>query len=192
MVVRAVLPFCCLQCRLPGSDGTWMVVEGGMRVVTQQSATERPRTCTSATLNPRRSSFACLLLLCFLQCRLPGSDGTWMVVEGGMGVVTQQLATKAMAAGARIHTAAPVKRVEVQGGQATGVELGDGTRVDARVVMVNADPFRLRTLAGAEQFTLQFNSWLDSLKKDGTTMKVSGGQCCNHYTVVLCTCSNSG
>jgi phytoene dehydrogenase-like protein len=43
-----------------------------------------------------------------------------MVVEGGMGVVTQQLATKAMAAGAAIHTASPVERVEVQGGQATG------------------------------------------------------------------------
>jgi hypothetical protein len=28
-----------------------------------------------------------------LQCRLPNSGGTWMVVEGGMGVVTQQLAT---------------------------------------------------------------------------------------------------
>ena len=55
-----------------------------------------------------------------------------------------------------------------------GVELANGTRVDARVVLVNADPFRLRSLAGAEQFTPQFNSWLDSLKKDGTTMKVGG------------------
>jgi hypothetical protein len=53
-----------------------------------------------------------------------------------------------------------------------GVELANGTRVDARVVLVNADPFRLRSLAGAEQFTPHFNSWLDSLKKDGTTMKV--------------------
>ena len=44
-----------------------------------------------------------------------------MVVEGGMGVVTQQLATKAMTAGAAIHTATPVKRVEVQNGRATGV-----------------------------------------------------------------------
>ena len=42
------------------------------------------------------------------------------------------------------------------------------------MVLVNADPFRLRSLAGAEQFTPQFNSWLDSLKKDGTTMKVGG------------------
>jgi hypothetical protein len=42
------------------------------------------------------------------------------------------------------------------------------------VVLVNADPFRLRSLAGAEHFSPQFNTWLDSLKKDGTTMKVGG------------------
>ena len=43
-----------------------------------------------------------------------------MVVEGGMGVVTQRLATAAMKAGAAIHTARPVQRVEVQDGRATG------------------------------------------------------------------------
>ena len=26
------------------------------------------------------------------MCRLPGSDGTWMIVRGGMGTVTQKLA----------------------------------------------------------------------------------------------------
>ena len=26
------------------------------------------------------------------QCRLPGAEGTWMVVRGGMGTVTSQLA----------------------------------------------------------------------------------------------------
>lgn len=45
-----------------------------------------------------------LAVLCCTQCRLPGSDGTWMVVRGGMGVVTQQLAAAAMKQGARIHT----------------------------------------------------------------------------------------
>jgi hypothetical protein len=53
-----------------------------------------------------------------------------------------------------------------------GVELSNGTRVDAQVVLVNADPFRLRTLAGPEQFSTDFNTWLESLRKDGTTMKV--------------------
>lgn len=107
------------------------------------------------------------------MCRLPGSGGTWMVVEGGMGVVTQRLAAAAMQAGARIHTGAPVSSIEVQDGCATGVVLGSGERVDARVVLVNADPFRLRELAGPERFAPDFNAWLDSRRKDGTTMKVN-------------------
>src|SRR3954468_10715408 len=38
------------------------------------------------------------------MCRLPGSDGTWMIVKGGMGTVTQTLAAAARSAGARIET----------------------------------------------------------------------------------------
>ena len=37
-------------------------------------------------------------------CRLPSSDGTWMVVKGGMGTVTQQLGLAAQAAGVKIET----------------------------------------------------------------------------------------
>jgi phytoene dehydrogenase-like protein len=44
-----------------------------------------------------------------------------MVVEGGMGVVTQQLAAAARQAGAHIHTGAAVQSIEVQDGRATGV-----------------------------------------------------------------------
>lgn len=43
-----------------------------------------------------------------------------MVVRGGMGTVTQQLAAAAMAAGATIHTACPVAQIDVQAGAATG------------------------------------------------------------------------
>src|SRR5690606_8990332 len=32
------------------------------------------------------------------MCRLPGADGTWMMVQGGMGTVTQQLAEAAQKA----------------------------------------------------------------------------------------------
>jgi hypothetical protein len=93
-----------------------VVVEGGMGVVTQQLPPPRGVAQTAVSvLTHVADAHGCL------QCRLPGSGGTWMVVEGGMGVVTQQLAARAMAAGAAIHTASPVKRVEVQGGQATGV-----------------------------------------------------------------------
>ena len=55
----------------------------------------------------------------------------------------------------------------------TGIVLGNGQRVAARAVVVNADPFRMRELAGAERFEPAFNSWLDERRRDGTTLKVN-------------------
>ena len=43
-------------------------------------------------------------------CRLPASDGTWMIVKGGMGTVTQSLARAAREAGARVETGRAVER----------------------------------------------------------------------------------
>ena len=60
------------------------------------------------------------------MCRLPGTGGTWMIVEGGMGTVTSRLAAKAAREGAVIVTGAKVARIESQGGAVTGVVLADG------------------------------------------------------------------
>src|SRR5260370_2768372 len=38
------------------------------------------------------------------MCRLPGADGPWMIVKGGIDTVTQRLAEAARAAGARLQT----------------------------------------------------------------------------------------
>ncbi|KIY98343.1 phytoene dehydrogenase [Monoraphidium neglectum] len=89
-----------------------------------------------------------------------------------MGTVTQQLAAAAIRAGARIHTSSPVASIEVEEGITRGVVLGDGTRVAAKAVVGGCDPFRLRDLAGEGEFPSAFNQRLDSMKKDGTTMKV--------------------
>ena len=107
------------------------------------------------------------------MCRLPGSDGTWMIVEGGMGSVTKELARLATEAGALICTEAGVQQVMTRGGQVAGVMLQDGREIDARVVISNADPFRMRSLVGREKFPDAFNAMLDSFKRTGTTFKVN-------------------
>lgn len=56
---------------------------------------------------------------------------------------------------------------------AKGVVLSSGQTVRAKTVLVNADPFRMRDLAGTQNFSSDFNSNLDSMKRDGTTLKVS-------------------
>jgi phytoene dehydrogenase-like protein len=107
------------------------------------------------------------------MCRLPGSDGTWMIVQGGMGSVTKELARLATEAGATIITGAAVKHVTTQAGRASGAALADGREVVAKAVVSNADPFRLRTLVGAERFPREFNAKLDDFRRTGTTMKVN-------------------
>jgi phytoene dehydrogenase-like protein len=107
------------------------------------------------------------------MCRLPGSDGTWMIAQGGMGSITQELGRLATEAGARIWTGAGVQHIVTQGEQVAGVVLRDGREIDTQVVISNADPFRMRTLVGREKFPPAFNAKLDNFQRTGTTLKVN-------------------
>lgn len=107
------------------------------------------------------------------MCRLPGSDGTWMIVEGGMGSISRELARLATEAGAEVMTAAPVESIATSGNHVTGVVLRNGQTVEAKVVISNADPFRMRNLAGHDKFSPEFNARLDGMKRFGTTLKIN-------------------
>lgn len=107
------------------------------------------------------------------MCRLPGADGTWMMVEGGMGTVTERLGEAVRKAGARIETGRGVARVLIEAGIARGVAFEDGTELRATAVVVNADPFRLRELAGTTNLSADYNTRLDGYQRDGSTFKVN-------------------
>src|SRR5207253_383639 len=106
-------------------------------------------------------------------CRLPGADGTWMIVKGGMGTVTRTLADAAREAGARIETGRPVRRIALERGAAAGVQLEDGGEIAARAVVVNADPFRMRELVGRDRLPAEYNARIDGYLRDGTTLKIN-------------------
>jgi len=107
------------------------------------------------------------------MCRLPGSDGTWMIVQGGMGNVTRELARLASESGATILTSASVQSITVQSRSVTGIILKNGREISAKVVLSNADPFRTRALVGSNTFPADFNAKLDNFRRSGTTMKVN-------------------
>lgn len=107
------------------------------------------------------------------MCRLPGSDGTWMIVKGGMGTVTSRLADAVIKAGARIETGRSVMQILLEQGIAKGVAFQDGTELSARTIIVNADPFRLRELVGDQNLSVDYNTRLNSYQKDGSTFKVN-------------------
>ena len=107
------------------------------------------------------------------MCRLPGSGGTWMVVAGGMGAVTQRLAHAAMAAGVRILTGAAVSSIDVAGSSAAGVTLASGESLSARAVVSATDPFKLRALVGSAHLGAPLNARLDAMYRPGSTLKIN-------------------
>ena len=107
------------------------------------------------------------------MCRLPGSDGTWMIVKGGMGTVTRLLSEKARKEGVKINTGKKVSSINVRDGVTTGVTLADGSEVRANAVVVNADPFRLQSLIGTEHLPASYNSRIENYKRPGSTFKVN-------------------
>lgn len=108
-------------------------------------------------------------LLVHNMCRLPGADGTWMVVRGGMGTVTARLADRVRAAGATIRLNCPVVSVD------TGlVVAADGTQLAATAVLVATDPFRLPALLGDRtpaELLERVAEW--ERRSPGQTMKVN-------------------
>jgi phytoene dehydrogenase-like protein len=107
------------------------------------------------------------------MCRLPGADGTWMVVRGGMGTVTSMLADVARKSGTTIVTGHPVAVVDFSDDAASGVTLATGETIRAATVVLATDPYRLRELVGAQRLPSSVNDKLDGWKHVGTTMKVN-------------------
>ncbi len=106
------------------------------------------------------------------MCRLPNSDGTWMVVEGGMGSITRLFADEARRLGAQIDVNQKVERIVVENGAAVGVVVG-GEELRAKAVMVNADPFKMVDLTGKQHMPWTFLNKVENWRRDGSTFKVN-------------------
>jgi phytoene dehydrogenase-like protein len=108
------------------------------------------------------------------MCRLPGADGTWMTVDGGMGTVTRLLAEAAQSAGVEFRTSCKVASIAQTAGKVDGVALADGSELKAPVVVCNCDPYRMRDLFGSAHLSAAFNQRLDRYAKlTGTSYKLN-------------------
>jgi phytoene dehydrogenase-like protein len=92
---------------------------------------------------------------------------------GGMGAVSNALAETARSAGADIRTGMRVARLQVRDDRAAGVFLTDGTIIEGRYIISNADPrtsfFRL---LGAEHLDTGFERRVDHFRQRGLAAKV--------------------
>ena len=69
-----------------------------------------------------------------------GKKGAWGHCIGGMGTITQAMATVCREAGVEIGLEEPVARVIVENGKAVGVELESGETIAAGIVAANVGP----------------------------------------------------
>src|SRR6202522_297443 len=100
--------------------------------------------------------------------------GSAFFAAGGMGALTQAMASAAQAAGVEIRTSAEVIEIRVKDGAATGVLLGTGEEISANAVISNADPKRtLLKLTDPIHLSPDFVQRLQHYRGNGTVAKVN-------------------
>jgi phytoene dehydrogenase-like protein len=100
--------------------------------------------------------------------------GSSFFAAGGMGALTQAMASAAQAAGVEIRTSAEVIEIRVKDGAATGVLLGTGEEISAKAVISNADPKRtLLKLTDPTHLSPDFVQKLQHYRGNGTVAKVN-------------------
>jgi phytoene dehydrogenase-like protein len=105
---------------------------------------------------------------------LDGQKGAWGHVRGGMGAISEAIASSARAAGATIRTEAAVASIDVDNGHVRGVTLEDGEEVRAPVVLSGAHPKRtVLDLVGAEHFPAEVVEDMRRYRTRGGSVKVN-------------------
>ncbi len=103
-----------------------------------------------------------------------GKPGVWGHCVGGMGAITQAMATEARACGVEISLDAAVARVEVAAGKARGVTLADGTFIAARCVVSNLHPKLLfQSLLQPTDVPAEFGRRIDAYKSGSGTFRMN-------------------
>ncbi len=124
-------------------------------------------------LSPTQPTTA-LVLFHHVMGSITGRRGVWGYVRGGMGALSEAIAAVARRYGATLQTNAEVRTVLVRDGRAVGVVLADGTELEARAVLSNADPKRtFLGLVPREALPPDFVARIERLRMSAAPMKVN-------------------
>lgn len=103
-----------------------------------------------------------------------GKAGAWGHPIGGMGAITQAMASACRAAGVEISLEAPVGRVLVDNGKVTGVQLTGGKALHAPVVAANVGPALLfRDMVDSRDLPDDFRSRMHRYKAGSGTFRMN-------------------
>jgi len=105
--------------------------------------------------------------------QVSGHQGAWGYVRGGMGAVSQAIASSARESGVEILTDAEVAEIDIRDGTAKGVHLHDGRSFEAEVVLSNADPYRTYLgMVGEKYLPEDLVSGVKGIRTEGSVVKV--------------------
>jgi len=114
------------------------------------------------------------VLLHHYMGEIDGAFRAWGIPKGGTGGISEAIGNAARALGAEIRTEAPVARVIVKGGRATGVALEGGEEIEGSTILSSVDS-RLTFLGLLEPGTLDpaFEEEIRRFKFRGSSGKVN-------------------
>ena len=113
-----------------------------------------------------------LLHHCFGEVN--GKRGVWGHALGGMGAISDAIASCARAAGAVIRTGVKVDKVLIRDGRAAGLVLQSGEEVSARAVAVNVPPKLLfRDLMPADAVAPDVSARFTAIKSGSGTFRMN-------------------
>ncbi|MFT5052447.1 MAG: phytoene dehydrogenase-like protein [Chlamydiales bacterium] len=121
-----------------------------------------------------RSPGTAYVLLHHYMGEIDGAFRSWGFQRGGTGGVSNAIADSARHFGAEIRTEAPVERILVAGGRATGVVLENGDEIRANQVVSGCDPRRtFLGFVGADHLPDEFVTSLKGYRFRGSSGKVN-------------------
>jgi phytoene dehydrogenase-like protein len=121
-----------------------------------------------------RSPGTAYVLLHHYMGEIDGAFRAWGIPKGGTGGISNAIASAARAFGAEIRTEAPVARIVVKNGRATGVALESGEEIEATDVLSSVDARRtFLSLVEPGSLDAGFEEELRRFKFRGSSGKVN-------------------
>jgi phytoene dehydrogenase-like protein len=121
-----------------------------------------------------RSPGTAYILLHHCMGGVAGHRGLWGFVRGGMGMVSEAIASAARAKGVEIRTGAAVSKVLVRSGRAYAVVLESGEEIEGGQIASNLDPkITFLRLVDERDLPADFVDAIRKFRIEGTSCKVN-------------------